>query len=443
VSSRLAITQNFEAPLAEPGPAPSSVPTASAFAQLIQQLTSESPAPVPAAMPGSKMWGQGFGPAAGLPAGPELHASSGSAGDLVAGGPVTATASQPETNQSPEPTPDEAVPAPSMKVPLPEEQHMPPAAPRHQQKSTLAKTAEDPKPVPTVFVAPMSVTPPINLKLPSMAARPATNSSVEHTEDTPHMETSPRRAVRTEQAETVELQPPAALEVIVHDKDLGEKPQPAPTPVEAVPTPQAVPMEKGEPAPPKTAAPQSEPAPQVTHSTAAQPAPPTPESIPAPARPPIAQSHPVIVAPTPQAPSAQAHPAPKSAPPPSPVSHLEELAPDDPKQQAQPLRSLSLEFTPDGAQDVRLRLAERAGDVHISLHSTDPALSGRLSDGVHDLVGNLSSAGYDAQAWTPQQGREDNQRQFEDQRKGRRNSSPEQEAEEFGGLMQQPVQEVS
>ncbi len=72
-----------------------------------------------------------------------------------------------------------------------------------------------------------------------------------------------------------------------------------------------------------------------------------------------------------------------------------------PEQPAQPLRSLSLEFTPDGAQDVRVRLAERAGDVHISLHSTDPALTGRLSDGVHELVGTLASAGYDAQAWTP------------------------------------------
>jgi hypothetical protein len=151
-----------------------------------------------------------------------------------------------------------------------------------------------------------------------------------------------------------------------------------------------------------------------------------------------------MVAPAPQAHYAQTtHSAPKSdTPPPSSVSHLDEM-PEEPKQQPQALRSLSLEFTPDGAQDVRLRLAERAGDVHISLHSADPALSGRLSDGVHDLVGNLSSAGYDAQAWTPEQGRQNDQRQFEDQRRGRRNPSPEQGEEEFGGLMQQPVQEVS
>jgi hypothetical protein len=151
-----------------------------------------------------------------------------------------------------------------------------------------------------------------------------------------------------------------------------------------------------------------------------------------------------MVAPAPQTHYAQTtHSAPKSdAPQPSSASHLDEMA-EEPKQQPQALRSLSLEFTPDGAQDVRLRLAERAGDVHISLHSTDPALSGRLSDGVHDLVGNLSSAGYDAQAWTPEQGRQNNQRQFEDQRKSRRDPSPEHGSEDFGGLMQQPIQEVS
>jgi hypothetical protein len=151
-----------------------------------------------------------------------------------------------------------------------------------------------------------------------------------------------------------------------------------------------------------------------------------------------------MVAPAPQTHYAQTtHSAPKfDTPPSSSVSRLDEM-PDEPKQQPQTLRSLSLEFTPDGAQDVRLRLAERAGDVHISLHSTDPTLSGRLSDGVHDLVGNLSSAGYDAQAWTPEQGRQNSQRQFEDQRKSRRNPSSEQSGEDFGGLMQQPIQEVS
>jgi hypothetical protein len=141
---------------------------------------------------------------------------------------------------------------------------------------------------------------------------------------------------------------------------------------------------------------------------------------------------------TPQVPFTNTSSGAKTEQPVDPTAHLEEPLPDQPKQQAQPLRSISIEFTPDGAQDVRLRLAERAGDVHISLHSTDPVLAGRLSNGVHDLVGTLANAGYDAQAWTPGQGRQ-NQRSPEDPRRNRRTNLTETGAEEFGAVMQQPI----
>jgi hypothetical protein len=118
-----------------------------------------------------------------------------------------------------------------------------------------------------------------------------------------------------------------------------------------------------------------------------------------------------------------------------PVAHLEEPS-VEPDKQPQPLRSLSIEFTPDGAQEVRLRMSERAGDVHISLHSSDPSLSGRLSEGVHELVGSLANAGYEAEAWTQNQGRQ-NQRQNEDPRKSRRNQATGSEAEDFSGVMRQ------
>jgi hypothetical protein len=107
------------------------------------------------------------------------------------------------------------------------------------------------------------------------------------------------------------------------------------------------------------------------------------------------------------------------------------------------LRSLAIEFSPDGAGDIKVRLSERAGDVHISLHGTDPSLAGRVREGVGDLVGSLSKAGYDAEAWTPGQGRQ-NQRQQPDQRQPARDSSfrgP--DAEEFSGIFQQPIQEIS
>lgn len=160
-------------------------------------------------------------------------------------------------------------------------------------------------------------------------------------------------------------------------------------------------------------------------------APPAPAQLPAAnaASAPVVQAGPAapIDTPRPQhsAPGAppQTNPAPDTARPP------------------QPLRSMALEFTPDGANDIKVRLSERGGDVHISLHGTDPALAGRVREGVGDLVGSLSKAGYDAEAWTPsqgrQQGREQEPRQSAPQRKN--NSG----AGEFGNILQPPTQENS
>ena len=118
-----------------------------------------------------------------------------------------------------------------------------------------------------------------------------------------------------------------------------------------------------------------------------------------------------------------------------------EESPLDRTKAQQPLRSLALEFAPDGAGDVKVRLSERAGDVHISLHGTDPLLAGRVREGVGDLVGTLSKAGYDAEAWTPGQGRQ-NQRQQPDQREPARDKGAA-DREAFSGILQQPIQEVS
>jgi hypothetical protein len=166
------------------------------------------------------------------------------------------------------------------------------------------------------------------------------------------------------------------------------------------------------------------------------------ESLPEPAPViPVVHATPPIAAATAQVPFASMSTSAKTEQP-DPTAHLEEPPPDQPKQQAQQLRSISIDFTPDGAQDVRLRLAERAGDVHISLHSTNPELTGRLSDGVHDLVGSLANAGYDARAWMPNQGRQ-NQRQPEDPRRNRRGHPAEAGIEEFGSVLQQPIKEIS
>ena len=108
-------------------------------------------------------------------------------------------------------------------------------------------------------------------------------------------------------------------------------------------------------------------------------------------------------------------------------ARLESEIPELPKSST-PVRSVSIDFTPDGAQDIRLRLSERAGDVHISLHSADASLSGRLHSGVGELVQSLTTAGYDARKWTPDEGSEQQrQRRFHESSKPtdrRRRSDP-------------------
>ena len=70
------------------------------------------------------------------------------------------------------------------------------------------------------------------------------------------------------------------------------------------------------------------------------------------------------------------------------------------------------------------------------------SLGGKLHEGVQDLVGNLSKAGYDAEAWTPGQGHQGNEQQQEQRRQPPK--SGEAGTEEFGNIYeQQPGQEIS
>ena len=69
-----------------------------------------------------------------------------------------------------------------------------------------------------------------------------------------------------------------------------------------------------------------------------------------------------------------------------------------------PVRAVSIEFRPDGVHDVRVRLAEHAGEVHVSVHSADPVVTQNLQESVTGLTATLAQAGYDARAWTPDHG---------------------------------------
>jgi hypothetical protein len=89
---------------------------------------------------------------------------------------------------------------------------------------------------------------------------------------------------------------------------------------------------------------------------------------------------------------------------PKPVAMPEQATPEK-----APVRAVAIEFSPDGVHDVRVRLAEHAGEVHVSVHSADPEVTQNLREGVTGLTATLAQAGYDARVWTPDQGQKQQQ----------------------------------
>jgi hypothetical protein len=89
---------------------------------------------------------------------------------------------------------------------------------------------------------------------------------------------------------------------------------------------------------------------------------------------------------------------------PKPVAMPEQAMPEKAT-----VRAVAIEFSPDGVHDVRVRLAEHAGEVHVSVHSADPEVTQNLREGVTGLTATLAQAGYDARAWTPDQGQRQQQ----------------------------------
>jgi hypothetical protein len=464
VSGLLAITPGFEAPPAPPVSAAGTASQSAAaqtsaaqttstrdrgqikvsvFANLIHELAHEAATLLPAAVASPKtaprvapQSPQQAGTLPGLPA-PVLPTlallSPGDGRTLTAQATADSIPNAPATDGD---KPAAALPPlPSALPPAPSE------GTRRQPKSEVSAARENSTPVTIDATLFMPVVPPISLKLPSFIAHPGEGAG-----DTIHLGGDDRRTTftpDTAREQTLDLRPAPALELRIRTQDQAASEQTA--------APVAVPTTKPAPTDQQTdtelpltvmSGTQPRPAEQIVHAFASAPGPAAIE--PAPAQPASAST--VAIPLTPVNPPPAINSNANSVPAPPPQASATHLA-DEPvsrqqEQHAQPLRSISLEFAPDGAQDVRVRLAERSGDVHISLHSTDAALSGRLSDGVHELVGTLANAGYDAQAWSHGQGRqnhsEQNQAPPDDPRRNRRGNSADPGAEEFDAIMQQP-----
>ena len=131
----------------------------------------------------------------------------------------------------------------------------------------------------------------------------------------------------------------------------------------------------------------------------------------------------------------------RSAPQAAPAAAPERVPPE--KSAAPPVKSVALEFTPDGTRDVKVRLSERGGEVHVSVHSTDPTVTRNLRAGVTDLASVLEHAGYDAKAWTGDRQQQGNPQQQQEQTPQRRNNRSGDGAQQFESILQQPNQENS
>jgi hypothetical protein len=55
----------------------------------------------------------------------------------------------------------------------------------------------------------------------------------------------------------------------------------------------------------------------------------------------------------------------------------------------------------DGESSVDIRMAERAGEIRVTVHTPDHDLADALRADLPDLVGKLRQSGFQAEAWRP------------------------------------------
>jgi hypothetical protein len=74
---------------------------------------------------------------------------------------------------------------------------------------------------------------------------------------------------------------------------------------------------------------------------------------------------------------------------------------EPPEPAAQPVsRDVSVHLA-DGESSVNIRMAERAGEIRVTVHTPDHDLANSLRASLPDLVGKLRQSGFQAEAWRP------------------------------------------
>jgi hypothetical protein len=113
---------------------------------------------------------------------------------------------------------------------------------------------------------------------------------------------------------------------------------------------------------------------------------------------------------------------------------------EPPEPAAQPVsRDVSLHLA-DGQSSVDIRMAERAGEIRVTVHTADRDLANSMRAGLPDLVGKLRQSGFQAEAWRPAATPPDTGRRDDAEGSPNREHSP---GARKDGRQQQPQQQPS
>jgi len=142
------------------------------------------------------------------------------------------------------------------------------------------------------------------------------------------------------------------------------------------------------------------------------------------------QAEPILTAATPaHAAKLAEHAIAKETAAPEAAAPLEVPEPALPR--TEPARDISFRIASHSADAVDVKLIDRAGQIHVSVRSADPALTKSLQDNISDLAGKLERSGFHAETSIPgrtEPAREPQQNpNFQDSSRDRR--APQQESE--------------
>ena len=86
---------------------------------------------------------------------------------------------------------------------------------------------------------------------------------------------------------------------------------------------------------------------------------------------------------------------------PASPAHIEPPAPPAAHRPTEPVRDIELTISGRGPERVDVRVAERGGEVRVTVHTSEGRLNASLREGLGELTGRLADRGFRAETWYP------------------------------------------